>query len=518
MSGDAWSELMGAALLGTERQPAPAPAEDGSPLAETLARAGGESAEGRLLRMAALAAPYRRAGRLPARDDRPLPAPAASDGAPLCPPAAALHLVTMLRGEHGQALPEWLAAAARAGWIVPPEHLPVLLDAARGRGELRERLPAVLGARGRWLASLRREWGFAAGAVAEEGEGEDAAVSDAWATGTTGARVELLKGARRRDPAGGRTLLESTWTTEPARERAALLAALETGLSLEDEPFLERALDDRSKEVRAAAALLLSGLDGSRLVERMTERALAWVAVTRGGSGLLARVTGGGGPEFAVELPAACDREMARDGVDSRAVAGLGERGWWLAQVLAAVPPHLWSERAGAPPERCVAALRKHELDRVLLSAWAAAAERHRDAAWAEALIPAWERWTGAAGAVLRVSVPALVSVLPPERAEAVALRLLEPRKELTASDAAAQVLPGVPAPWSAELTRALLRRIPRAEGGLPWMLQALLQELATRMDPAAALDELAAADKAPRGKWTDLLNHRHAMLEALKR
>ena len=42
---------------------------------------------------------------------------------------------------------------------------------------------------------------------------------------------------------------------------------------MDDEPFLESALDDRSREVRQQAADLLTRLPDSRLALRMAERA-----------------------------------------------------------------------------------------------------------------------------------------------------------------------------------------------------------------------------------------------------
>src|SRR5437762_1943286 len=75
-----------------------------------------------------------------------------------------------------------------------------------------------------------------------------------WETSPRAARELLLQQLRSTDPARAREQLAQTWETEGADERAAFLATFRTGLSLDDEPFLESALDDRSKVVRRTAA------------------------------------------------------------------------------------------------------------------------------------------------------------------------------------------------------------------------------------------------------------------------
>ena len=85
------------------------------------------------------------------------------------------------------------------------------------------------------------------------------------------------------------------------------LDSLRTGLGPQDEPFLEQALADRSRNVRAVAAELLSALPGSALAARMAAaRPRACVDVTaprpdarRGGAARVRRGDGarrGGGP------------------------------------------------------------------------------------------------------------------------------------------------------------------------------------------------------------------------------
>ena len=90
---------------------------------------------------------------------------------------------------------------------------------------------------------------------------------------------------RRTDPAPRASSWRAPGPPSPRSDRARFLAALATGLTVDDDAFLEQALDDRRKEVREAALELLRRLPGSSLGRRMAERARAAVRVERGPSG-----------------------------------------------------------------------------------------------------------------------------------------------------------------------------------------------------------------------------------------
>src|SRR5581483_290377 len=148
-------------------------------------------------------------------------------------------------------LPQWLAAANAHGYAAAPQALPALLDAARGRTDLRPAVLAFAGPRALWLARLNPEWRFALRASPGDGAAlpgpEDVeGVRRLWQEGLFAERVALLGALRSRTPALARELLASTWPTERAEDRLVFLDSLRTGLSAADEPFLEQALGDRS--------------------------------------------------------------------------------------------------------------------------------------------------------------------------------------------------------------------------------------------------------------------------------
>ncbi|MFD6619978.1 DUF5691 domain-containing protein, partial [Streptomyces albidoflavus] len=336
-----WDDLVTTALLGTDRRPSTTPKH--------------------LLDEAALQTVRRRAGLRPSQAATP-PTPAAPDPRPPLPPLARNRLALLLTDRPGtgttrrgatpdllELLPQWLTTANGHGYAAPPELLPALLDAARGRTDLRPGVLTFAGPRALWLARLNPDWKFALRATPGSGTAlpppdEPHQIEHLWQEGLFAERVALLAAVRAHDPEAARTLLESTWSTERAEDRLMFLDSLRTGLADADEPFLERALTDRSRNVRATAAELLSALPRSALAGRMADRALSCVA--------LDRTTG----TVVVEAPHECDAAMERDGMVAKPPAGRGERSWWLGQLIEAAPLDRWRARlGGGTPEEIVA-------------------------------------------------------------------------------------------------------------------------------------------------------------------
>ncbi len=192
------------------------------------------------------------------------------------------------------------------------------------------------------------------------------------------------------------------------------LDSLRTGLSEADEPFLEQALGDRSRNVRATAAELLSALPGSALAARMAVRATACVALDRTGDA----------PAIVVEAPLECDPGMERDGVVATPPAGRGERSWWLGQLVEAAPLGTWRGRLGGRTAEEIVALPVADgWQGELHAAWCRAAVRQRDAAWSRALLgsPSAPEAGGPGAVSLAERAKLLAALDPAERAAWVA-------------------------------------------------------------------------------------------------
>uniref|UniRef100_A0AAU3I4H4 DUF5691 domain-containing protein n=1 Tax=Streptomyces sp. NBC_01393 TaxID=2903851 RepID=A0AAU3I4H4_9ACTN len=478
-AGGSWEELVTVALLGTERRTLPG-------------QRPGQQAPVALLDAAAVETVRRRAGVRPARAAA-RPEPAAPDPRAALPPAAARRLATLLAdrpgagggGRRGTApdlmelLPQWLALANTRGFAAPPETLPALLDAARGRTDLR---PAVLdfaGPRALWLARLNPEWRFAlrssSGAAALPEEADD--IQRLWQEGLFAERVALLAAVRAKDPAAGRALLVATWATERAEDRLMFLDSLRSGLCAEDEAFLEQALADRSRNVRATAAELLSALPGSALAARMADRAASCVAVDRTR----------GTPVITVEAPHECDAAMERDGVVPKPPGGRGERSWWLGQLVEATPLATWRERLGGrSPEEMVALPVTDGWQGELHAAWCRAAVRQRDPAWSRALLgPPSAPEAGGPGAVSLAERAKLLATLGSgERAEWVAGFI-----GTHGLSEAFQLLGVCAVPWAGGLGRAVVDAldIARDAGSFPWSFSGVMGLAERCLDPAEA-------------------------------
>jgi hypothetical protein len=269
---------------------------------------------------------------------------------------------------------------------------------------------AAAGPLGPWLATRADHWSFVPGAADPQ---------RVWADGDRAARRVLLARLRATDPAAGRELLARTFAEESGEDRAAFLELLATGLSDDDEPFVEAALDDRRQSVRAAAAELLACLPRSRFAARMAERAAPLLTLDR--------------RALRVQLPGEPDAAARRDGIAP------SRRADALAQVLSRAPLATWTERFDRSPEKILKLEVADDYEALVHGAFTIAAQQQRDAAWARAL---WRR-RPAAG---------LLDVLPKAEREALASQ----RDELE------DIVASLPRPWGPELSRAVVARLGR--------------------------------------------------------
>ena len=371
--------LITAALIGTDR--AGFPEVDGLPpaLSGIHARLAAGPAHDGLFPLAGALALYDAAGQLPekaAGADWRLPAFRPEGDRRPCSPAATRFLERMMNQQDTAHLPELLALLDASGRRPADDQLPYVLEFGAKTPRFRPQLLPILGERGRWLAAINPAWRYAA-----VDPGDVASLRGAWEADPAG-RAALAATVRRQDPEKARRLIEATWRGEPEAARRELLAVLENGLSMSDEPFLERALDDRDALVRRKAADLLAALPGSRLVARVT--AVAGSILTLRNGVLL--------PSFPGEITEA----MVRDGMSrpesngrhtgTRTAADLSRL---LIHTVGVIPLAHWQERFNRGPEAIIAAAQAGKWPRTLLTALSTAALRQKDGAWTDALLVA---------------------------------------------------------------------------------------------------------------------------------
>jgi hypothetical protein len=497
----AWPDMLAAALVGTARSGMPA---DG------------------LLDAAAVQALRRRAGVALVRGARP-PTPAPADDAPPMSPAAAARADALLaldrpprettpaRDTAGrlELLAEWLTAAGSAGRRLPAELLPALLDAGRRHRELRPLVAPVAGPRAGWLAAQRAGWAYASAAPPAEA---DVADDTAWEFGRIAHRVAYLTGLRRRDPARARELLVAGWDSEPPDDRAALLAALGTALSSDDEAVLERALDDRRRQVRAVAADLLARLPAGAYARRMAARAGACVDLSDP-----ARV--------GINPPDTCDRSMTRDGIAPRPPSGVGERAWWLEEILARTTLRQWPR-----PDEFLARSISDEWRATVRRGLARAAATQRDVGWAVALADPLTADVARRGHPEdRLLLEALYDVLPPDDLAARATAVLRRGLPEATAVGVEHVLALCPRPWPPPVAEAVFAAVEDQLGrrGAGWRVAGLCELAGLRLPAGFADRALALLERLRGGRSNDpaipigerlaaTLRFRHDMLEEL--
>lgn len=283
---------------------------------------------------------------------------AEADTRPMCPEQANACLPRLLEDSWLRPLlPEWLAYTAERGWQVPPELLPLLLETARYQPNWQPPLLAVLGPRGRWLAAQNPAWRYVYNAQQP--------LAELWPEATGSLRTRILQQHFATQSEALRSLLAETWPLEKAEHRAEQLTALQAGLTLADEPLLEQALDDRSKEVRAQAQQLLATLSGSASAQRMQGRGEAHLSLRAG------KV------ETELPVPETVDAAWLRDGLSLPAQVTPTARVALLTQILAAIPPGHWVQHWSADITEIESALGQSRWKEPLLRGWYQALARY---------------------------------------------------------------------------------------------------------------------------------------------
>lgn len=481
----AWQQLVTLAVLGTDRAGRELPRVDGRP-GELLSRLTGRDPEQMLLCCAGILSSSLDAGRRPRRIDARQGTACEADTLPLCSPRAAGLLMQVIRDDREQLLEEWCAAAADARRRVPEPLLARFLDAVMRIEDPAAQACAlrVAGQRGQWLARHNPRWSACAAAATED-------PAEVWSSGTREERLRVLHALRQSDPRRARDLVVATWAHEPADVREPVVESFVVGLCMEDEPFLEAALDDKRKNVRTRAAALLAGLPESRLCRRMVERMTPLLRTAESRGGLLRRSR----VSLQVVLPEGPDKAMLRDGLEAKAKGELGAKAVLLQRMLAATPLRTWTESWGMQPAEVVALAAHSEWKEAIIQGWAAAALSQRSAEWIAALfvdrqllaIPP-DRWVLPDDALGH-----LVACLEPVDRERVLVGLLQTRKSAL-TPAMVSMLVRCRHGWSETFTRVVATQVvacTKVEPTPYYLLHSLFTHAGRYMHPQATLDDL---------------------------
>jgi hypothetical protein len=472
------ASLATSALLGTERRPPDWPVLEGAH-GSLLSRIPRDSVEKALLQTAGVLGTCQLAGFLPAKAEN-IPAPAVDDALPEDPRTDLLTSILTDGPERLQA--EAFIKVAAAGRQLPHRLLPRALECGRRSVALRPSLLGVLGRRGEWLAAQNESWAYAV-----SGSSAESLSDDVWQHGSLDQRRLYLVALRERDAAKARELVREAMSSEGAKERVIFVECLSRLLGLEDQDLLEACLADKSKEVRQKAAHLLASLPGSRYMQRMQARVESFLKRERS----LLR-----GTSFTIEAPLTYDATWKADLIEEAKPKSqhLGERAWWLCQMIACTPLNWWRTHMEMEVAELLAWADKSDWKGALLQGWAEAINCQQIEEWADAF--------------LRVPIPARVSLSDADLlgmlSQSLQERFIEETVIKARSDAyplsvvLAEVIHHLPlnAPSFSDKTAQSLvgfvkERVNSGGARYDWQLRTTLVELACLL-PAAVFDDLA--------------------------
>ena len=381
-----WKSLLPPAMVGTDKKSLVLPAlQDTVGALLTQVQAQASSPAQALLQSAGVLTVCERAGQRPMAAASITPNPhgvAAADTIQVAlQDSALIDTVRWLLTDAPQRLQiDWLQHLAAAGWRLPPTLLPLALDTAQRASVLRPAVLAVLGERGRWLARHHRTWRYAAGST------DNTPPETRWQEGTLAQRLQLLQGERQSQPSAARERLQASLPDLPAKERAELLAVLQTGLSAEDEALLASLVSqDRSREVRQIARGLLVQLPGSAISQRAGTRLVPHLVLD-------AR------QRWVITPPEAADPSWKDEGIEAERPTHdkLGERAWWLYQLARQVPLSWWQQHTGMAPDALIQWISKNDWAEAVVRAWwevlRAAPQSAASMAWCKALLDHWPK------------------------------------------------------------------------------------------------------------------------------
>ena len=377
MSGS-WAPLLPLAMVGCDRQASPLPVWPGE-IGQLVAQVAGhgDSAAAGVLRAAAVLATCGLAGAQGRAWAEPLPAGAPNDVLPALSDGSVLAAVSWALHEGPTRLQyEVCIALARTRWRLPPLLLPQALELGRRSLALRPFLVPVIGERGLWLAAQRDDWRYAAGV------GSDALEEARWNDGSFEQRREFLSRERATHPPAARERLALSLDELPAKERADLVGVLVDGLGPDDEPLLDSLRADRSREVRQAACALLLRLP----VAAHPRRAIARVESLLKPERVLLR------KRWLIDAPDVVGSDWKADNVDPARPKheSLGERAWWLYQLVRQVPLGWWTQHTGMTPVELLRWADDTDWTEALLRGWRDVLLAATEAAWCEALLESW--------------------------------------------------------------------------------------------------------------------------------
>jgi hypothetical protein len=261
-----------------------------------------------------------------------LPPAISTSGRAPCSWRSIQHLQAVLQGHHAAALPEFAALLVQYNKALPPAALPDLFDQCMQEPQMWPLLQPLVTERGYWLLRQHPQWSKLA---------PDTSLLHNWRKAKGKEQTLLLGQWRAIDTAAARSSLEAQWPDLDHKAKAKYLPGLQTGLSLDDEDFLDQALQESRKGVRLAAADLLTQLPDSQLVQQLSAIADDVIQIKDG--------------KLSLNLPEDLPKNTQTYGIyptGSKQAGGLKIN--WLVQLLERIPFAFWEKRWDKPAAKLI--------------------------------------------------------------------------------------------------------------------------------------------------------------------
>jgi len=361
-----WEDLIKVALIGTDLSEISEGTKDAL---EKLGVNTKETPAKVLLEGASIFSQMQKAGYEPQSFKGDLPEPCELSATKICSKKSSDHLAQILNGIYEDVLEEFIQYLIHYKKSLPPEMLPDLFEKCRSNKELWKQIRFAIDERGYWLIQQNPDWQFLAGTAEVEN----------WEIGTKDERLTILQFLRSKNPVLGLEKIESTWEEDDLKLRVAFVKMIDTNLSLADEDFLEKCLNDKRKDIRREAANLLSKLEGSKLIERMFERVKEMIT-------LKSRTTKK--EKIDITLPDILQEEMIRDGLDPRKKWGKGGmKASYFAQMFITIPPSKWELFFGKKAKEILSIFVRSEWSEMLVQVSIDATIHWKDENWMVAIM-----------------------------------------------------------------------------------------------------------------------------------
>lgn len=355
------NELTKIALLGTDR------ADFSEKLKAQIEQQGIDtdvSATQLLLEAAALGTYQKKAGFLIAKYSKELPDTVDDADEYVCSENSAYHLQQILEGKYHYALAEFIEHLTANNKQLPPELLPDIISKRMEAGDNYETIRPIIGKRGAWLLEQNPAWCRLVPVTDVE----------LWAEGSREERIAVLKYMRSMFPDLALEMLLQSWKKERKEDKIAFLEVLSYKVSLTDEAFLEKALDDKNKEIQAIAATLLAQIVDSDYVQRLVERIFKHLHFENA--------------KLDVNLPIESDEAGQRDGLfSSENIKNQGLRAAWFGQMLSLLPPHFLQVEFNCSPLEILKAVLLTDYTMLLLGAFLSSTLQNKNEDWAADLL-----------------------------------------------------------------------------------------------------------------------------------